>query len=160
MQNSQKSNEQMKFDSFVLKNQIDNKWQYKQKKKKRLLSKIAFGSSQERQQNIRSPQLLDYQINYLSVLPHARNVLISKNERTQRSITEISKSYHYPINVKFPTINQQHIQENIKPCLFQVKEYTPKLYDDLPYTSDQLKEFFNQLTSKHKVKKPDQYFIF
>ncbi|CAD8151571.1 unnamed protein product [Paramecium octaurelia] len=160
MQNSQKVNDQMKFNSFILKNQIDNRWQFKKKKKKRPLSKIAFGSSQERQKNGKSPQLLDYQINYLSVLPNTRNVLISKNERTQRSVTEISKSCHCPVNIRLPTLNQQHVQENIKPCHFQVKEYTPKLYDDLPYTSDQLKEFFNQLTSKHKVKKPDQYFNF
>ncbi|CAD8080982.1 unnamed protein product [Paramecium sonneborni] len=150
----------MNFHSFILKNQIDNRWQFKKKKKKRRLSKIAFGSSQEKQHQIKQSQLMDYQINYLSVQPNTRNVVISKDGKSKRSLTEISKSCHSPINIKLPTINQQFFQQNIKPCVFQLKEYTPKLYDDLPYTSNELKEILNQLRSKHRVKKPDEQLLF
>ncbi|CAD8139503.1 unnamed protein product [Paramecium pentaurelia] len=130
------------------------------KKKKKLKSHIAFGSSQDKLKAKQLPTLPDYDINYTSVEPNSRKAIIAKSDKTKRSLTEISRSYITPSRMKLPELVQQQNQCFVlKPSIIQIKEYTPKMYEILPYTTNELKECFNNLLSKHKVKKPDYNFI-
>ncbi|CAD8061004.1 unnamed protein product [Paramecium sonneborni] len=161
MQNSEFTNVKFRFNSFVVRQPQDYSRLWLQRKtKKKLKSPIAFGSSQEKLKGKQLPTLPDYDINYSSVEPNSRKAIITKCDKTKRSLTEISRSSINPLKIRLPELGQQQQQQVvIKPCMFQIKEYTPKMYDVLPYTTDQLKECFKNLLSKHKIKKPDQNFI-